>query len=202
MADKNFFKDNFVLIVGLALPVILMVGFMLAQSMPQNLADPPKHDLIFSAPDYQYNKNVPVNVLLVVKDGTLKAQYTKITPPPQYPSTQWYKLYRFDAKTQQVSELGFGFPEDMDKIETMREDTVEATKNLKLSTTLTSPDGYEMSYENYRHRGLVNELLFDFGSHSSEMRLRKGPSSVRLTTGNNQYPFSYGNANFVGWVVE
>jgi hypothetical protein len=201
MADKNFFKDNFVLIVGLALPVILMVGFMIAQSMPQQLSDPPKYDLIFSSPDHQYNKNVPFNVLLVVKDGTLKAQYTRITPPPQYPSTQWSKLYRYDAKTQQVSELPFGFPEDMDKIETMREDTVEATKNLKLSTNLTSPDGYEMSWENHRHRGFVNELLFDFGSRSSEMRLRKGASSVKLKIGNDQY-FYYGNANFVGWVVE
>lgn len=201
MAEKDFFKDNFVLIVGLALPVILMVGFMMVQSVPRTLTDPPKHDLIFSAQDYQYNKNLPVTVMLVVKDGTLKAQYTKVANQ-QYPNTLWYKLYRYDAKTQQVTELPFGVPEDMDKIETMREDTVEATKNLRLSTNLTSPDGYEMSYESRRHGGLVNEILWDFGGHSSEMRLRKGASSVRLTTGNNQYPFYYGNANFVGWVVE
>ncbi|TAL39406.1 MAG: hypothetical protein EPN97_02670 [Alphaproteobacteria bacterium] len=200
MADKDFFKDNFVLIVGLALPVVLMVGFMLAQSMPAAMTDPPQYDLIFSAQDYQ-SKNLPVNVLLVVKDGTLKAQYTKVANP-QYPSTMWYKLYRYDAKTQQVSELPFGYPEDMDKIETTREDTVEATKNLKLSTNLTSPDGYEMSYETNRHHGLVNEILWDFGNHSSEMRLRKGAASVRLTTGNNQYPFYYGSANFVGWVTK
>jgi hypothetical protein len=202
MAEKNFFKDNFVLLVGLALPVLLMVGFMMMQAMPQTMADPPKHDLIFSAPDYQYNKNVPFNVLLVVKDGTLKAQYTRITPPPQYPSTQWLKLYRYDHKTQLVTELPFGYPADMESIETMREDTVEATRNLKLSTTLTSPDGYEMSYEGYRHRGLVNEILWDFGGHSNEMRLRKGSASIRLTTGGNQYPFYYGNANFLGWVIE
>lgn len=200
MADKNFFKDNFVLIVGLALPVVLMVVFMLAQAVPQSMTDPPQHDLIFSAQDYQ-SKNLPINVLLVVKDGTLKAQYTKV-PNPQYPNTMWYKLYRYDAKTQQVSELSFGYPEDMDKIETMREDTVEATKGLKLSTNLTSPDGYEMSYETNSHGGLVNEVLWDFGGHSSEMRLRKGASSVRLTTGNNQYPFYYGSATFVGWVVK
>jgi hypothetical protein len=200
MADRNFFKDNFVLIVGLALPVILMVGFMMAQSMPAAMTDPPKYDLIFSAPDYPSNKNLPVSVLLVVRDGTLKAQYTRVAPQ-QYTYNTWLKLYRYDAKTQLVSELPFGYPEDMDKIETMREDTVEATKNLKLSTTLTSPDGYDMSYETNRHHGLVNEILWNFGNNSSEMRLRKGASSVRLTTGNNQYPFYYGSATFVGWVV-
>ena len=144
MSDKNFFKDNFVLIIGLALPIVLMVAFMIVASMPQKMGAPPKYDLIFWTSDYAYNKQRPVNVSLTVQDGVLKAQYTKV-PDPKYPNSQWIKLYQFEAKTQTVRQLEFGDPYDMDKIDPSREDTVEATKGLKLDTILKSPDVFELT---------------------------------------------------------
>lgn len=199
MSDKNFFKDNFVLIIGLALPVVLMVAFMIVASMPQKMGAPPKYDLIFWTSDYSYNKQRPVNVSLTVQDGVLKAQYTKV-PDPKYPNSQWIKLYRFDAKTQTVRQLEFGDPYDMDKIDPSREDTVEATKGLKLDTTLKSPDGFELTAENYRRYGLVNEI---FGSWRNDynMKLRNGLTAVPLKTGNASETFYTGTTNFVGWVT-
>lgn len=199
MADKNFFKDNFVLILGLALPVVLMIGFMIVASLPQKMGDPPKYDMIFSANDYSYNKATPVNVNLVVKDGVLKAQYTK--PKDNQTSGQWYKLYQFDAKTQTVRELSFGYPDNLETIAPMREDTVDATKNFLLDTNQKSPDGFELTSENYRHYGIVNEL---FGSWRNDytMKLRNGFTSVRLTTGDGTYPFYNGSINFIGWVKQ
>jgi hypothetical protein len=200
MPEKNFFKDNLVLMVGLALPVLLMVGFMLAQAIPATVTDPPKHDMLFHTQDYAGNKSLPITAAFLVKDGELKVQYTKVAG--QYPNTYWPKLYRYDAKTQQVSELAFGYPDDMDKIEGVRTDTVEATKGLKLSTNQVSSDGYEMTNENYRHRGLVNEILWDFGGRGgNEMRLRKGAASVKLSTSTGA-TFYYGNGTFIAWVVE
>ena len=201
MADKNFFKDNFVLVVGLALPVVLMIGFMIAASVPKTLSNPPKYDVVFWASDYQYNKSLPVTVNLVVKDGTLKAQYTKVADP-KYPNNSWVKLYRFSVKDQTVEELSFGYPDDMDSITGTREDTVEATKNLKLNTKQPSPDGFEFTYENYRHGGLVNEVLFGFGGSRGDLRLRNGPNSVIIKSPNNTTSFSSYNAQFLGWVVE
>lgn len=199
MSDKNFFKDNFVLIIGLALPVVLMVAFMIVASMPQKMGAPPKYDLIFWTSDYSYNKQRPVNVSLTVQDGVLKAQYTKVADP-KYPNSQWIKLYRFEAKTQTVRQLEFGDPYDMDKIDPSREDTVEATKGLKLDTTLKSPDGFELTAENYRRYGLVNEI---FGSWRNDynMKLRNGLTAVPLKTGNASETFYTGTTNFVGWVT-
>ncbi len=197
MADKNFFKDNFVMIVGLALPVVLMVGFMLASSLPPS-GDPPKYDVIFSSPDYS-SSGKPVTVTLVVKDGTLKAQYTKVPNPQTYPNNQWVKLYQFDAKTQTVRALGFGLPDEVDSITGTREDTVDATKNLKLDTSLKAPDGFELTNEYYRHGGLMGDLFGGWNS-SSEMRLRNGSKTVRLT--GDGAPFYYGSATFIGWVKE
>lgn len=199
MADKNFFKDNFVLIIGLALPVLLMVGFMIVASLPQKMGEPPKYDLIFWTSDYQYDKTRPVNVSLVVKDGVLKAQYTKVADP-KYPNNQWIKLYQFEAKTQTVRQLELGDPYDMDKIDPSREDIVEATKNLKLDTTLKSPDGFELTAENYRRYGLVNEIFGGF-RNDYNMKLRNGLTAVPLKTGNNSDVFYNGQTNFLGWVT-
>lgn len=68
MAAKSFFKDNCVLIVGLTLPVLLMIGFMVVSSLPA-LGDPPKYNLVFSISDYRNNQSMPVSVNLVVKNG-------------------------------------------------------------------------------------------------------------------------------------
>ena len=115
MPNKRFFKENFVLVVGLALPVLLIVGFMLASSLPQVLSDPPKYDLVFATTEYPPNaSNIPVSVRLVVKDGVLKAQYVRTSAPPGgYAYNTWKKLYVYEAKPRAVRELAFGVPADM-----------------------------------------------------------------------------------------
>lgn len=202
MAQRSFFKENFVLIVGLTLPILLLVGFMVASNVPQVLADPPKYDLVFASPDYPPNSNsIPVSVRLVVKDGTLKAQYVRtVVAPGTYPYNGWKKLYIYEAKTRKVRELPFGFPAEMEKIEGSREETVEATKDLKLDTALQSPDGYELSYEGRSSSGLLNEVFWG-GGYSSEPHLKKGSSRIRLATGDGRTYFSYNSVEFVGWVT-
>ncbi len=206
MASKNFFKDNFVLIIGLALPVLLMFGFMIASSLPNALGDPPKYDLIFTTTDSTNSSTTPVSVKLTVdKDGVLKAQYTK-TPVnannngASYYYNAWKKIYVYEAATQKVKELPFPYPADMDKMTGTTEEVVEATKGYKLDTNLESPDGYTMSYDGYSRSGFVGEL-FVGGRYGSEMRLRKGSSSFPLTPLNSQSPFYYGSADFVGWAT-
>lgn len=197
----KFLKDNFVLVVGLTLPILLMIGFIVFSTLPRSLSNPPQHDLIFAVPDYSASTNLPVNVMLIVKDGELKAQYTRVAQAPNggYYSTGWKKLYRYQAGPQTVRELPFGIPQDVASIAPTREDVVDATKDLKLDTTLRSPDGYELEYGSSRGRGLLTDIFG--GSSSYEPRLRKGASSVRLRTGDGRTAFYSGNVEFIGWVV-
>ena len=66
----KFLKDNFVLVVGLTLPILLMVGFIVFSTLPRSVSNPPQHDLIFASPDYSGgNANPPVSVMLLVRDG-------------------------------------------------------------------------------------------------------------------------------------
>lgn len=201
MSSTNFIKQNFALVLGLALPALLMVFFLVSTMIPQSLSDPPKHSLVFSIHDYPNNYQSPVNLRLYVKDGKLTAQYTKIVQnSPNNYYTGWKKLYLFDASTQKVRELTFGFPSEPEKIEGMREEVVEATKDLKLDTTTESPDGYSLSHEGYSRSGLFNDIFWG-GGYSSEARLRKGASSVKLVGPNDRSYFYYGNVEFIGWVV-
>ena len=201
MAVSQFVKQNFALIVGLALPVLLMLGFMVASSLPQTVSTPPSFDLVFAVPDYPPNQGMPVSVRLVVKDGTLKAQYTKIALlPTGYVNSVWKKLYIYEAKPHTIRELAFGFPANMDQFEGTREETVEATKSLKLDTTLQSPDGYELSYADYGSRGLLTDIFWSRG-YSNVPRLKKGGVSVQLAASDGRPYFAYGSAEFVGWVI-
>jgi hypothetical protein len=201
MAFKRFVKDNFVLVMGLTLPVLLMAGFMVATSLPRPLSNPPQYDLVFSTVDSpQDARNLPVAVRLVVRDGVLRAQYTKVfATPGVYLNNGWKKLYRFEAKTQKIRALTFGIPDGTDKIEGTREETVEATKGLKLDTALQSPDGYLFTYGDAGRTGLLTDIFWG-GRYMNEPRLRKGSASVRLALGDGgTYP--YGPAEFVGWVI-
>ncbi len=203
MPPKNFIKENFVLIVGLTLPVLLMVAFMLASALPQTVANPPKYDLVFALTDYPGGSGgIPVTVNLVVKDGVLKAQYEKVeTATHTYPNTSWKKLYLYDHNTRKVKELAFGFPADMDKIDPSREDTVDATKGMKLDTTLQSPDGYELTTESYsRGAGLFGDLFWG-GGGTSEPVLQNGGSRIKLTSGDGRTVFNYTSPEFIGWVT-
>jgi hypothetical protein len=197
----KFLKDNFVLVVGLTLPILLMAGFIVFSTLPRSLSNPPQHDLIFAITDYSGPSNNPVSVIFVVKDGVLKAQYTRAQPAPNgaYYGGTWKKLYRYQAGPQTVRELPFGIPEDVASIAPTREDTVDATKDLKLDTTLRAPDGYELDYGSRRSGGLLTDIFLS--SSSSEPRLRKGASNVRLRTGDGPTSFYSSNIEFLGWVV-
>jgi len=200
MAFKEFVKANLVLVVGLALPVVLMAGFLVASGLPQRMADPPKYNLVFAVTDFsQGSPGIPVSVSFVVQDGVLKAQYIKLPPQPVgYVNNAWKKLYLYDAATQKVQQLSFGFPPNMDAIEGTVVEVVDATRMMRLDTTLQSPDGYELSRDNGSRSGLINEVFWG-GGYSNDYRLRKGSSGIKLPLASTNMP--YGTVEFVGWVT-
>ena len=92
VAFKEFVKANIVLVVGLALPIVLMAGFLVASGLPQRLADPPTSSLVFAVTDFsQGPSGIPVSVRLVVEDGVLKAQYHEAAS-----ATNWVREQRLE----------------------------------------------------------------------------------------------------------
>jgi len=200
MAIRDFVKANLVLIVGLALPVLLIAGFLVASGLPQRMGVPPKYNLVFAVTDFSpASQGIPISVRFIVQDGVLKAQYVRTPPQPSgYVSNAWKKLYLYDASTRQVRQLPFGLPENMNSIVGMVDEVVPATRGMKLDTTLQAPDGYELTYDRGSRSGLLNDFFWGNG-YSNEPRLRNGTSSYPLL--GPQGAYSYTSAEFVGWVV-
>jgi hypothetical protein len=199
-AAKSFVRDNLVLIVGLTLPVLMMAGFLAASTLSRSLTDPPKHDLVFAVSDYSLRPAAPVSVRLIVDRDLLKAQYT--TLPAQVggsASTEWKKLFIYDAPSRTVRELPFDVPGDAAAIQGTRVDVVDSTKALRLSPSRISPDGYELVYPDGSGGGLFTELFFARRSRYTP-RLKKGGSSVPLVLSEVQ-AYQGQPAEFVGWVT-
>jgi hypothetical protein len=199
MGLGKFVKENLVLLAGIALPVLMMVGFLLASSLPQT-GDPPQYDLVFFVDDYASNtgNNLPVTVNLVVRDGTLVAQYLPVTAGSSY--GYWKKIYRYEAATQTVRAIPFPFPADLSTITGLREEPVAGLESARLDTRLQAPDGYELGGDDYRGNGLLGDLFWRPSGASP--RLRNGTSSVPLELGTDtSYYYSSSNIQFLGWVV-
>jgi hypothetical protein len=151
---------------------------------------------VFYVDDYTSSSSVVrVAVKFVVRDGTLVAQYAP-TLPNSY--NLWKKIYRYEAATQTVREIPFGYPPDLDTLASLREEPVAGLQDVRLDTRLQAPDGYELATNEYQGDGLVGGLFWRSGSASP--RLRNGASSVPLEVlGGAQ---NYGSSlQFIGWVV-
>ncbi len=199
MGLGKFVRENLVLLAGIALPVVMMAGFLVASSLPQTVANPPQYDLVFFTDDYNSNSNgnLRTTVNLVVKNGTLVAQYV---PAGENNYGYWKKIYRYEAATQTVREIPFGFPPDFTTLTAMREEPVAGLEGVTLDTRLQAPDGYELSGSEYRGNGLIGDLFWRSGTDSP--RLRNGSSSVPLELASDTQYYTYGNLQFLGWVVQ
>lgn len=199
MGLGKFARENVVLLAGILLPVIMMFGFLVASSLPRGLSAPPQYDLVFFIDDYASSGsgNIPVSVKLLVKDGTLVAQYAPISAQVGYGT--WKKIYRYEAATRTVREIPFGYPADLAAITNLREEPVAGLEGVRLDTRLQAPDGYELASDQYRGDGLVGSLFWRGGS--SRPRLRNGAGSVPLELASDTQSYVYANVQFLGWVV-
>jgi len=197
MALKKFLKENLVLVMGIALPVLLVILFFLTSILPKSLAEPPQHDLLFSVMRYDYQTASPVNFDFVVRDGVLYARIGKVDS--QNINRYHRRLVRYDAQTESVREIPYDLAGISDASEGA-EIPVEATANLTIDTSSKAPDGYTFESASYSSGGLVSELFFG-GYRNQGYRIVKGRAAYRIpsTFGKNHYA---GNMQFIGWVVE
>src|SRR5687768_10575293 len=142
MPMKKFVRENFVLVMGITLPALLMVFFMLSTLIPTKLADPPKYDMLFTVTEGHGGGNgYPFTLNLFVKDGKLHAEYKRTAN--DYMNYQWKKLYLFDAETQSVRNIPLAGPGAVEDADIDKKFVLGETKDLVIDTNMKAPDGYE-----------------------------------------------------------
>ena len=103
---NKFLRENLVLVVAIALPLVVLGLYMLANYVPQKLADPPKYDLLLTS-DYNYNaggKN-KLPLRLSIENGKVIAKLYALYTREATDITNSPTLFRFNAAQQNLSSV-------------------------------------------------------------------------------------------------
>ncbi len=191
---QNFLKENFALIIGLGLPVVLVIGFFFARYLPQQYSDePPSYELVFSV--MRYDNYSPFHVDFIVKDQKL---YMKLINKKEHEGANVRELFIYNGQKGSTRKIHYSLPDHL--VNLQNEILVKELSAYVIDTNSKSPDGYELEPASYRSRGLLGEL---FGSNTGKYfyRVKKaGGKSFPISDYGSE--FSYGNLSFIGWIIQ
>jgi hypothetical protein len=190
---KNFIKESLVLVIGLALPVLLIVLFFAATVIPKMYSTPPQYEVLFSVVDYNYQNKLDYIIDFKVKNQQLMVKVKKTAGKDNYYNSK--KLMAYDPKTELMREITI----DASQFANDAEILLEETKSMIIDTAMIAPDGYVMENQRYGNNGLVSGL-FGGGGRSSGYRLKKGSAGYKINTLQNNY--YYDQLHFIGWVIK
>lgn len=188
MPLKKFIKENAVLTAGIALPVLLVIGFMLASTLPRALATPPQYKLLVtldsynSSVDYRTQSTcAPLQSCDKTKGKLIEVKIPKVKGAPQE-DVQPKKLYIIDPITMKQEEVSFA-----------------EARQFELTTSTEAPDGYQFDDRQDRNRsGFVTEILVGH-SYNDGYRIRKGSAVFKITPLRLDGGY-YAPYKFLGWV--
>ncbi len=197
---KSFFRDNPTIAFGLALPVLLVVVFLLGSGIPTLLVAPPKYDVLF-ATDYYSDQQ---GLQMAVVGQQLRLSFRGPAQRGRLP-----RLWRYYAKTGAVQEIGIVLPSSLAAAgETGTEAPTSMTsvavavpdlQGVVVDSSSIAPDGYAFNSASDRYPDRIFGGLFYSSRYHHQVRLEKNGRRVRLPyAGNDYYRHS---TRFIGWVV-
>lgn len=192
MSVSNYIKQNFALFLGIALPVLLVVAFMVIAHVPKTLGPAPEHAVLFTL--HSGKQGSAYNVDYVVKKGKL---YARLTEPKNDYGHYRQELYVFNAKTSSLKKIEPELPADI-KPDQQRDVLVDEFAEAKINNDSRSPDGFTLENGSYRSRGIMGDI-FGGGSYRYESGLRHDSGytyTIKAGAGYN----TYDNITFIGWV--
>lgn len=188
---KDFLKENIALVAGIALPIVLIAFFFIAERVAQETVPDPQYSALFAV---NYNKsydNQPYAIAL--EDGRLAIRKTKDVKDNAY--IQKPELYLFDRRTLFADKVEIDF-DHPDKDGTISSPTLDALNRRAITPGPASPDGYRFEYDSRYRSGLFGEI-FGMGHTSSYYALVRPPRSIPV-----KGPQAIYQAEFLGWVAD
>ncbi len=202
MAAGNFIKDNLALVAGIAVPVVLVAGFLLTSVLGRALTPPPAHSAYFVIKNYDADHSKGASLSLdIASDGTLTAKLTPVKGNADYhPNTITDVLLSYDARTGKTTTHDIVVPDGL------RNGTFVPAefKTLRLSAQPEAPDGYRVTHGSYNRAGIIGDI-FTYRTPDG-YRIRKGAATYRLPqdlpAGTNLRAYHSYNLRFLGWNTE
>lgn len=193
MSVSDFIKQNFVLVLGITLPLLLVIGFMITAAVPPQGGAKPLYPVLYSI--YNYDHSAPYNIEYVVKENKL---YARLTARKDEYSSSRRDLYIFDPQSDVITKLDPALPSDLGGDKQI-DVAVSQFDNKHIDNASKSPDGYTLENGSYRSRGIVGDLFGGrSGYYESHLRHESG-YTYKIPSYAGRYRHS--NVDFIGWVV-
>ncbi|HVH26550.1 MAG TPA: hypothetical protein VM818_07325 [Vicinamibacterales bacterium] len=192
--SRDFLRQNAFLLAATALPVAVVVFFVLASVIPRWTVPPPAYDLLLRT-EGGYDQSGPrVSVDYNVRDGRVEAT---VRPLPPNVNLAPAKLFLFEHATMNVREIAVDLP-DLSEGDPPRTFVVDGFEGRRAEAQTRAPDGYALDIRARRGPGLVGEI-FGMGRYDSAASLVNRGHVVPIRLPADQR-FFYG-LRMVGWLV-
>ncbi len=186
----RFLRENYALVAGIALPLILIAVFFFAGRASVMGIDDPQYDAVFAT---NYAPRATNNAYALSTDrGKLVIRPLPEPNDGRYRNRVPPEIYRFDHRTGRARQIDIDFRNVVDG--RVADPDLEALNEKGLITDAVAPDGYEFEYSGSGGRGLFSEI-FGGSRYRSRYVLRKGARRVPIIGPRNYYA-----AHFIGWV--
>lgn len=192
---KKFLRENLMIVVSIALPLLVVIFFALASVLPGLYSIPPAHDFLLTIQGSASAKTSPVRIKLTVKDQQLKALIVR-SNNPGYDNNP--RLFRYDHKTGEVSEVNIPLPDNITELNEGSEIPIPGFTGIKVSDSLSAPDGYQ--FRGRRRGGGFMTEFFGGSRNRKDVSIEKNGAIVRVRLPTSDY--WYNDVRFVGWLVD
>lgn len=191
----KFLRENAAIVIGAALPIVVVLFFVLATQLPKAYVAPPAHDVVLLSQNGPYETR-PMRVDVRVESGYLRARVYQPdyagNPAPYYGTVP--RVYLWDHDTRSVRELTLDLPQS-ETFANGTEAVVPELVGVRLRAESVAPDGYVFTSTGYDSG--VFGLFFD--RNAPRFVLEKDGAVERLDLPNEA---PYWGVQFLGWVVE
>ena len=191
---KGLFRNNPLLAVSISLPLLVLLLFAAATTLPRLYTDPPAHDLLLTVDQWDSARSLPFRIAINIEGDEVVA---RVAESPQYQQGYLPRIFRYNHATGSVLEITIPVPPQPDSLDTGDIVAIPQLEGVSVSPELKAPDGYE-----FRGRsssgGLMAEL-FGGSRRGGHLSLVKNGAveRIRLPESGNWYY----RTRFLGWVV-
>ena len=193
---KKLLRENAVIALSVALPVLVVALFSAATLLPRILVDPPAYSLLLVDDTANVSISSPVNIDLSVVNDRVRVRISKRQEDER---EQFPRIYIFDHATASVRDIPIPLPDDIDQLKDGTEIVIPGLTNLKISAAFRAPDGYEFQGFANGGAGLMTGLFVGNRTRNGVTIAKDGAIvRIRLPVANDWYS----DIRFLGWVVE
>lgn len=200
MANARFLRENAALLIGLALPLLVVALFLIVSRGPGLLVAPPAHDLLLRVEGARQT-DLPYRIDLAVIGERLRARAFRVERSDAMPgfalAQPLPRLFVWEHQRQTLREIEIALPANLEALPDGAEIELSGVSGRRVVTTLVAPDGYELrSAGNGAGVGVFG--LF-FGRGERRIVLAKDGARVAIPLPEG---LQYWSFELVGWLVD